>query len=368
MRILTCCLLSVMLFSCNQDTGENYTLEGNLRGDIPEGTTAILRRITPQMQYEAVDTVQINEGSFLFKGTQVSPELHVVTLSGLRGGLMLVLEEGEIEVTAAVDSLNYAKIGGSPQNELLSQYREGRKSIDQRNASLSREFYTAQSQNDLVNMNALRDEANELQEDLREFNTTFVKEHPQAIISVSLLKEMLQNPRADLAQIQELYQGLDAAVKASEDAEVLKSQIENGLRTAVGSKAPDFSAPTPDGNELALSEALGKITLVDFWAAWCRPCRAENPNIVGVYQKYKDKGLKILGVSLDRNAEDWKKAIADDGLEWQHVSNVRYFDEIARLYNVNAIPASFILDENGVIIAKNLRGPELEAKIAELLP
>jgi thiol-disulfide isomerase/thioredoxin len=113
---------------------------------------------------------------------------------------------------------------------------------------------------------------------------------------------------------------------------------------------------------------LGKVTLVDFWAAWCRPCRAENPNIVKVYSKYKDKGLSVLGVSLDRNANDWINAIEQDGLTWHHVSNVRYFDEIAELYNVRAIPASFILDENGVIVAKNLRGPALEAKIAELLP
>ena len=368
MRIFMCCLISVLFIACNQESGENFTLQGDLRGDIPEGTKAVLRRITPQMQYEAVDTVLIQEGSFLFKGVQESPELHLVTLSGVRGGLMLVLEEGDIEVTAAIDSLNYAEIEGTPQNDMLSQYREGRKDIDLRNTSISREFYEAQSQNDLVNMNALRDEAAELQEELIAFNKTFVKEHPEAIISVSLLKEMIQNPKAEIQEIQELFQGLSESVKQMEDAQLLKTQIENGLRTAIGSKAPDFSAPTPEGVELALSEAMGKITLVDFWAAWCRPCRAENPNVVGVYEKYKDKGLKILGVSLDRDSEDWKKAIAEDGLDWQHVSNVRYFDEIAQLYNVNAIPANFVLDENGVIVAKNLRGPELEAKIAELLP
>jgi thiol-disulfide isomerase/thioredoxin len=112
---------------------------------------------------------------------------------------------------------------------------------------------------------------------------------------------------------------------------------------------------------------LGKVTIVDFWAAWCKPCRAENPNVVKIYNKYHDKGLNILGVSLDRKAEDWKKAIEDDGLTWNHVSNVDYFDEIAKLYNVEAIPATFILDAEGTIIAKNLRGPALEEKIAELL-
>lgn len=112
---------------------------------------------------------------------------------------------------------------------------------------------------------------------------------------------------------------------------------------------------------------MGKVTIVDFWAAWCKPCRAENPNVVKVYNKYKDQGLSILGVSLDRSEEAWKKAIEEDGLTWNHVSNVQYFDEIAALYNVNAIPATFILDENGVIVAKNLRGEALEEKIGELL-
>ncbi|MDO1499000.1 TlpA disulfide reductase family protein [Winogradskyella maritima] len=108
---------------------------------------------------------------------------------------------------------------------------------------------------------------------------------------------------------------------------------------------------------MALADVLGKVTLIDFWAAWCKPCRAENPNVVSVYNKYHEKGLNIIGVSLDRTADAWKKAIEDDGLTWNHVSHVAYFnDPIAKLYNVNAIPAAFLLDENGVIIAKNLRG------------
>ena len=112
----------------------------------------------------------------------------------------------------------------------------------------------------------------------------------------------------------------------------------------------------------------GKLTLVDFWAAWCRPCRAENPNIVKVYEKYHDKGFNVIGVSLDRKAEDWKKAIADDGLAWNQVSNLAYFnDPIAKLYNVDAIPAAFLLDENGIIVAKNLRGDALEETVSELL-
>jgi peroxiredoxin len=169
------------------------------------------------------------------------------------------------------------------------------------------------------------------------------------------------------AEIKTMYEGLTPEMQNTKIGKRIKEKIDKGDKVTIGVKAPNFSAPTPAGDELALNDVLGKVTVVDFWAAWCRPCRAENPNVVRIYNKYKDQGLSILGVSLDRKAEDWKKAIEDDGLEWNHVSNVDYFDEIAALYNVDAIPATFILDENGMIVAKNLRGPALEAKIVELL-
>jgi len=124
------------------------------------------------------------------------------------------------------------------------------------------------------------------------------------------------------------------------------------------------------GLTLILAPWLFKVTMIDFWASWCKPCRRENPHIVNVYNKFHDKGLEIIGVSLDRTGQKdrWIKAIADDKLAWQQVSNLQFWqDPIARTYSVRSIPASFILDENGKIIAKNLRGPALEAKMKELL-
>src|SRR5690606_22350055 len=142
---------------------------------------------------------------------------------------------------------------------------------------------------------------------------------------------------------------------------------EKKNKVAIGQKAPDFTANTPEGKAESLHKNLGKVTVVDFWASWCGPCRKENPNVVALYNKYKDQGLKIIGVSLDKEKDAWVKAIADDKLNWLQVSNLKFWDDaIAKDYAVESIPATFILDANGIIVAKDLRGAELEAKVAEL--
>ena len=136
----------------------------------------------------------------------------------------------------------------------------------------------------------------------------------------------------------------------------------------IGKPAPNFSAPSPEGKTISLKESLGKVTIIDFWASWCGPCRAENPNVVAMYNELHDKGLNIIGVSLDKDATKWKEAIAKDKLTWAHVSNLKFWDEpIAKQYNVQSIPATFILDAKGNIVAKDLRGDALKAKVKELL-
>ena len=132
--------------------------------------------------------------------------------------------------------------------------------------------------------------------------------------------------------------------------------------------ATDFSAPNPEGKTVSLKESLGKVTIIDFWASWCGPCRVENPNVVALYNEFHAKGLNIIGVSLDKDAAKWKEAIAKDQLTWTHISNLKHWeDPIAKQYGVQSIPATFILDASGKIVAKDLRGAELKAKVAELL-
>ncbi len=175
-----------------------------------------------------------------------------------------------------------------------------------------------------------------------------------------------------------MYNGLDESLKNSKPGKAVKTKLAELKTPSVGATAApaapagkwrtDFSAPDPQGKRISLKESLGKVTIVDFWASWCGPCRKENPNVVAIYKELHSKGLNIIGVSLDEDPVKWKEAIAKDKLIWTQVSNLKgWEDPIAKQYKVESIPATFILNEAGLVIAKDLRGPELRAKVAELL-
>jgi len=147
----------------------------------------------------------------------------------------------------------------------------------------------------------------------------------------------------------------------------MQIEVEKLRYLSIGQPAPEIELPNPDGVQIKLSSLKGKIVLVDFWAEWCKPCRLENPNVVRAYKKYNSKGFEVFGVSLDRTREKWLKAIKDDGLTWTHVSDLKFWQSAAaQTYNVSAIPMSFLLDRNGIIIGKNLRGAALDKRLEEL--
>ena len=365
-KILALCLLAASIIAC-ETKPEGFEISGSISGEVPDGTLIFLRKTNEINQPIDVDTTEILNGAFSFSGVQDSPEVHYIFIDQVRGTIPVIVENGSIKVEAQKDSLSYAEIEGTLQNDLFADFLSSSRTLSDKAKTMNRDMRDAAASRDTAVMNSLREEYFELQQEAKDLELNFARENPNALISALIITKALDTKSLPEEEIKAMYDALTPDIRETTVGKRIKSKLEKNASTAIGNKAPNFSAPTPSGEELALNDVLGKATILDFWAAWCKPCRVENPNVVKLYNKYKEKGLSILGVSLDRRAEDWIKAIDDDGLEWHHVSNVRYFDEIAELYNVSAIPATFILDENGVIVAKNLRGPELEAKISELL-
>lgn len=143
---------------------------------------------------------------------------------------------------------------------------------------------------------------------------------------------------------------------------------EAATAVKVGMEAPDFTLPDPNGKMISLKSLRGKYVLLDFWASWCGPCREENPNVVKAFQQFKGKNFTVLGVSLDKTKDQWLAAIAKDGLTWNHVSDLKFWDSsVVPLYGINAIPTNFLLDPQGKVIASDLRGDALTAKLREVL-
>ncbi|MBK9327743.1 MAG: TlpA family protein disulfide reductase [Sphingobacteriales bacterium] len=175
------------------------------------------------------------------------------------------------------------------------------------------------------------------------------------------ITEKLHNAAPESKYINNWYQSMQRY------KESVMAEQQNGL--PINTAAPDIVLQNPGGDTIQLSNLEGNIVLLDFWASWCQPCRMENPNVVKLYKAYHAKGLEIFSVSLDANAEQWKKAIAKDGLVWKnHGSDFSGWQSpVAQLYKVTSIPATYLLDKKGMIVAKNLRGTELEAKVKELL-
>ncbi len=366
-KIIPVVLILAFFAACNS-TPEGYTINATVSGDLENGTKVYLKTTDSLNQLKDIDTTTVENGIFSFMGNQESPKLYYIFLESNRGNIPLFLENGTIDIKFQKDSLNYAQLKGTQQNELFMKFLGESRKMAERARSMQRDMNQAARAQDTATVTALREEYVELQDEVKSFNIDFAKENPDAVISALILGNLLFSKALPNEEIQAIYDSLSPEIQDSEPGKSLKEQLEKLKNTDIGSVAPEFSAPTPEGDVLALSEVKGKVTLVDFWAAWCRPCRAENPNIVSVYKKYHDKGLNVVGVSLDTRAEDWNKAIEADGLDWNHISNLKRFqDPIAQLYNINAIPAAFLLDENGVIVAKNLRGPALEQKVAELL-
>jgi thiol-disulfide isomerase/thioredoxin len=194
-----------------------------------------------------------------------------------------------------------------------------------------------------------------------------IQNNPDKIATITAAE--LLDPDQDFASYEKLANSLQKNYPESGFAKSFINRVEQMKATAVGALAPEINLPTPDGKNIPLSSLRGKVVLIDFWASWCGPCRAENPNVVKLYQAKKDQGFDIYSVSLDKDKNAWIKAIEKDGLTWpSHVSDLGYWNSsVVKQYGFQGIPFTVLVDREGKIVAKGLRGQQLEEAVTEFL-
>lgn len=370
---LTACSVALMgFFTACTNENNTYTLSGDAKGF--EDNTAVYVFHIVNNQPQALDTLQIkNEqfvGSFEFAKTG---DIYFLRMDEVPASILYFPENQNLQVTLDKETPGASKITGNSSTESYYKYLNDISNINKQMSALNakgavlsqtHDQNSEEIQNLIKEMTDIRD----LQTDIQK---TYVKNNSNSIYSVILVQNLLQMKAIDTEEAEKMLSHLTPAIANHPQTESVKQFIaDNKTNLNIGSIVPDFSAKTPEGEELALSDVLkqGKYTLIDFWAAWCAPCRRENPNLVRVYEKYHDKGLEMLGVSLDRTEDNWLQAIKKDKLTWQQISNLQFWnDPIAKQYQIRSIPASFLVDSNGKIIAKDLRGAQLDAFIGKLL-
>lgn len=368
-KLIVLAVLAITGIACQQEEG--YLIKGTAEG-VEDGKMAYVSEITsPNSRPERIDSTEIKNEKFeLDLGETQHHNLSFLEIEGINGNVIFISENTPINIEVQKDSMRSSEVKGGNENEVLYTYLDHLKEVNRKVGEGRNEMQQAFQQQDSARLSSLQKTETELMENDKVFKKKIVQDNPDSFVSVMVLTDMMSMKAYPTSEIKEMYAALDEDVKQSPLAKNLEQNLEKEGAVDIGSKAPEFSAPTPEGEELSLSEVRGKVTIIDFWAAWCKPCRVENPNLVKTYEKYHDKGLEIVGVSLDRpgQKDKWLQAIEEDKLPWHQVSNLKFWQEpVAQLYGIRAIPAAFVLDEEGVIVARDLRGERLEKKVAELL-
>ena len=284
--------------------------------------------------------------------------------------LNLILDQSDIEVN--VDGNNqqgFAEINGSPDINLIQQVQalQARVNGDEEVVKLNDKFTAAKQRKDEKTMQALQQEYMQHVKKYSDQIAALMVDNSPSLAVINLLQSNVIDKDEYYNTYVQVAEKLKKEWPEYSQAKSFIDYVDKMKLLAIGQPAPEISLPNPEGKIVPLSSMKGKYVLVDFWAKWCGPCRHENPNVVAAYQKYKDKGFTVYGVSLDRNREDWLQAIEQDKLTWTHVSDLKYWQsEAAKTYNITAIPFSLLLDPNGIIIDKNLRGAALHQKLEEI--
>jgi len=356
-------LLSVLFGSvqAQQAKAPGFRIEGHVKG-IDEKS-----RVTLTDANKPTDTLargMVKGGIFILTGHVSEPNLVVLNFAGAKKKTTLFIGNETVTINGDIENLSTIQVKGSPSeadflvfeqtfNSLFAQLNQLGQLANAPEAASKRdsigEVYQAVAMAIQIKVDSF----------IQKYKSSYVS--PFLLVVVNQLSD-------DILLLERRYQILSPLVQQSMYGNYIREQINNGKVGAVGSEAMDFTQTDTAGNPISLSSFKGKYVLIDFWASWCKPCRMENPNVVAAYERFKAKNFTVLGISLDRSREAWIQAIRDDKLFWSQVSDLKFWNNsVAIQYRIQSIPQNFLIDPNGKIIGKNLRGVDLDSRLCALL-
>jgi len=361
---ISCLFVVALLTACQSVVESNRAKVAVIEGSIAHPQPGKMVYLKRQGVEKAVliDSVKPdNNGKFRMEVKIETPGFYSLNLYNTQFGDLVITQPATIQVQADGQTNGTFKVIGSPDTDYLMRFYSLEQSFRQKADSL---------QQIAINGQLTQEQLIEAYHSISSHATSrakqMIEESPVSIVSIVAAGAL--DADKELPFLQQIHQKLQEVYPTSEYVVDFGNRLEQISRTAIGKPAPEIALNSPDGKEIKLSSLRGKYVLIDFWASWCSPCRRENPNMVRMYNRFKGKDFEIFGVSLDKDKEQWLKAIKDDGLTWTHVSDLKFWQSsVVPLYRIQGIPMTVLLDKDGVIIDKNLRGQALEDRLAELL-